>query len=69
LGLRRAWDVGEALLDERTSLAVDRVLRAGAVFYVEWPNPWPGRFGFHEVWHLLVLAGSSAHFLAALALV
>jgi hemolysin III len=42
----------------------------GAVFYaVKWPSPWPGRFGFHEVWHLFVLAGSAAHFVAVLALV
>ena len=42
----------------------------GAVLYAtKWPNPWPGKFGFHEVWHLFVLAGSSAHFFAVLALV
>lgn len=35
----------------------------GAVIYVrKWPNPWPERFGFHEVWHLFVLAGAGAHF-------
>lgn len=27
---------------------------------------WPGRFGFHEVWHLFVLAGAGAHFVAVL---
>lgn len=37
----------------------------GAIFYAaKWPNPWPGKFGFHEIWHLLVMAGSSAHFAA-----
>ena len=42
----------------------------GAVFYaVKWPSPWPGRFGFHEIWHLFVMAGSAAHFVAVLALV
>ncbi|NPV70088.1 MAG: hemolysin III family protein [Firmicutes bacterium] len=42
----------------------------GAVFYAaKWPSPWPGRFGFHEIWHLFVMAGSSAHFVAVLALV
>lgn len=36
---------------------------AGAVLYAtKWPNPWPGKFGFHEIWHLFVMAGSSAHF-------
>ncbi len=43
---------------------------AGAVLYAtKWPNPWPGRFGFHEIWHLFVMAGSSAHFAAVLTLV
>ena len=36
---------------------------AGAViFALERPNPWPGHFGHHEVWHLFVLAGAAAHF-------
>lgn len=35
----------------------------GAVLYAtKWPNPWPGVFGFHEIWHLFVMAGSGAHF-------
>ena len=35
----------------------------GAVIYAsERPNPFPGRFGHHGLWHLLVLAGSACHF-------
>ena len=35
----------------------------GAILYaLKWPNPLPGRFGFHEIWHLCVLAGSACHF-------
>lgn len=35
----------------------------GAVLYtVEKPNPIPGKFGFHEIWHLFVLAASACHF-------
>ena len=35
----------------------------GAVIYaVKWPNPVPRVFGFHEVFHLFVLAGSITHF-------
>lgn len=35
----------------------------GALFYyLERPNPFPGRFGFHEIWHLFVLAGAASHF-------
>ena len=31
------------------------------VFAKEWPDPWPDRFGHHEIWHLFVLAGAGAH--------
>jgi hemolysin III len=35
----------------------------GAVIYVaKRPDPWPGVFGHHEVWHLFVLAGAALHF-------
>ncbi|MFL5401684.1 MAG: hemolysin III family protein [Gemmatimonadales bacterium] len=35
----------------------------GAIIYSrERPDPFPGRFGHHEIWHLLVLAGSACHF-------
>lgn len=32
------------------------------IFIVEKPNPLPGRFGFHEIWHLFVIAGAALHF-------
>jgi hemolysin III len=35
----------------------------GAVIYSrQRPNPIPGWFGHHEIWHLLVLVGSACHF-------
>jgi hemolysin III len=35
----------------------------GAVVYArQRPDPWPGVFGYHEIWHLFVLAGSASHF-------
>jgi len=35
----------------------------GAVIYArQRPDPFPGRFGHHEIWHLLVLAGSACHY-------
>lgn len=33
-----------------------------AIYSWERPDPFPGRFGHHEIWHLLVLAGSACHF-------
>lgn len=42
----------------------------GAVIYaLKWPNLLPGRFGFHEIWHLFVMGGSISHFLAVYYLV
>jgi hemolysin III len=49
---------------------VMRPLVIGGVFYsigavlnlLHWPRPWPGVFGSHEIFHLWVMAGSSAHF-------
>lgn len=32
------------------------------VFVIEAPNPWPGVFGFHELWHLLVMVAAALHF-------
>ena len=35
----------------------------GAVIYSrQRPNPFPGWFGHHEIWHVLVLVGSACHF-------
>lgn len=36
---------------------------SGAVIYsLKKPDPIPGIFGFHEIWHLFVLLGSASHF-------
>jgi len=35
----------------------------GAIIYaLKRPDPWPGVFGFHEVWHVFVLAGAGCHY-------
>ena len=35
----------------------------GAVTYLfRWPDPWPRTFGYHEVFHVLIIAGSTFHF-------
>jgi hemolysin III len=51
-GSALAWLVGGGLA----------YLLGAAVYSREWPDPWPGHFGHHEVWHLFVLAGAGAHF-------
>jgi hemolysin III len=39
---------------------------AGAIFYaLKKPNPVPGVFGFHEIFHLLILAGAVLHYILA----
>jgi len=46
------------------------IYTVGAVVYAaKWPNIAPGSFGFHEIWHLFVLAGSISHFVAVYHLV
>jgi len=43
------------------------IYSAGALIYgLRRPNPMPGVFGFHELWHLFVVAGSACHFWAVL---
>lgn len=48
------------------------LLKAGGIAFVvgagvyatRWPNPNPDHFGYHEVFHLLVLAGVTLHYIA-----
>jgi hemolysin III len=35
----------------------------GALMYaLRRPDPFPGRFGFHEIWHVFVIGGAASHF-------
>jgi len=37
----------------------------GAIIYaLKKPNPLPGIFGFHEIWHIFVILGTSTHFIS-----
>jgi len=37
---------------------------AGAICLgLKWPNPWPGHFGYHEVFHTGTLVGAGAHWI------
>lgn len=51
---------------ELTLIAVGGVLfTVGAIFLAtHWPDPFPRIFGYHEVWHLLVVAAVVCHFVA-----
>jgi hemolysin III len=33
------------------------------------PDPSPATFGYHEVWHSMVVAGSACHYVAVLLIV
>jgi hemolysin III len=33
----------------------------GIIYTCERPNPLPGKFGFHEIWHLMVILGAASH--------
>lgn len=42
---------------------------AGAAIYaVKKPNPFPGVFGFHEIFHILILLGAALHYLVILSI-
>jgi hemolysin III len=53
------------------------MIAAGGVLYtsgaiilgVRWPNPSPRVFGYHEVWHVMVVAGVVCHLIPIVALV
>jgi len=35
----------------------------GAIIYItKRPDPYPGRFGFHEIWHIFVILGAFSHY-------
>jgi len=56
---------------ELVLIAVGGVLfTVGAVFlFTRWPDPFPRVFGYHEVWHALVVAAVACHFVAITMLV
>jgi hemolysin III len=40
-------------------------LTLGAVIYlVRRPDPWPETYGYHEIFHLIVILGCASHFVA-----
>jgi hemolysin III len=35
-----------------------------AVYMFRWPDPWPTVFGYHEVFHVVIILGCTCHFVA-----
>lgn len=59
--LLASWSVSEAFLILGGGVAYT----SGAVMYaLKRPNPWPGFFGFHEIFHIAVLIGAILHYVA-----
>lgn len=53
----------------RWMLAGGLVYTLGTVIYAtKKPDPWPGVFGFHEIWHLFVMGGAACHYVMMLSL-
>jgi hemolysin III len=40
-----------------------------AVFVLDRPHLWPGRFKAHDLWHCMVLGGSACHFILMLCII
>ena len=60
-GYLRALDAGEFLLLALGGLAYSV---GGVVYARQSPDPWPATFGYHEVFHTLVVIGVACHYFA-----
>jgi hemolysin III len=68
--------LGTPELIRRATPAEIALLVTGGVVYTlgavvlarRWPDPIPHIFGYHEVWHTFVVAGTACHFIVILAL-
>ncbi len=62
VALPQLWD----FLDLRwmVLLAVGGILYTFGAFVVglRKPDPWPDTFGYHEIWHLMVVAAATLHY-------
>lgn len=58
--------VGNLTVAQLALIAVGGVLfTVGAIFLAShWPDPFPRVFGYHEIWHLLVVAAVACHMVA-----
>ena len=63
LALPRFWDLSPNFT---ILILLGGVLYVGGSFMLALrvPDPWPEIFGYHEVWHVLVFAASTIHYVA-----
>ena len=48
-----------------TSAAGGLLYSVGAIAYAaKRPNPWPGTFGYHEVFHAMTIVAAACHYIA-----
>jgi hemolysin III len=65
LGLISAWELAAWFTASPLLLLIlgGAVYTLGGVVYaIRKPNPWPRVFGYHEIFHLLVILGSTLHY-------
>jgi len=63
------------LIRRESSLQLGLLIAGGVVYTVgaivlgrRWPDPFPKTFGYHEVWHSMVIAASACHYFMILSL-
>ena len=66
----------DEFLSQLTTISIALIAIGGAlytlgalVYALRWPNPKPTKFGYHEIFHVLVLAALACHFAAVWQLV
>jgi hemolysin III len=65
VALIAAWEIPQLLTPiELSLLMLGGVLYSvgGLIYAMKWPDPSPRYFGYHEVFHVFVIAGSLVHF-------
>ena len=62
---------GPALVRNLSPLQLGLMIAGGLAYTIGFPvlvrrrpDPWPTTFGYHEVWHLLVVVAAALHFAA-----
>jgi hemolysin III len=63
------------LISRGTTLQVTLLISGGVIYTLgsivlgrKWPDPYPRTFGYHEVWHTMVIVASTLHYIMILSL-